>query len=89
MDRVDPIIATPSSFDKMLRPNFISSTVSLLLLGTLSGRGLADQILKTSGFSECLTGSNITVQNLDIQYNNDAKSVTFNVAGTSLTTMNV
>ncbi|KAG4426733.1 hypothetical protein IFR04_000164 [Cadophora malorum] len=73
----------------MLRPNFISSTVSLLLLGTLSGRGLADQILKTSGFSECLTGSNITVQNLDIQYNNDAKSVTFNVAGTSLTTMNV
>ncbi|KAL2064899.1 hypothetical protein VTL71DRAFT_4039 [Oculimacula yallundae] len=73
----------------MLRPNFISSTVSLLLLGTLSGRGLADQILKTSGFSECLGGSNITVQNLDIQYNNDAKSVTFNVAGTSLIRMNV
>ncbi|KAE8452239.1 hypothetical protein EG329_001706 [Mollisiaceae sp. DMI_Dod_QoI] len=72
----------------MLR-QFSSSTISFLLLATLSGRGLADQILKTSGFSTCLTGSNITVQNLDIQYNNDAKSVTFDVAGTSATTMNV
>ncbi|CZR50858.1 related to calcium-related spray protein [Phialocephala subalpina] len=66
-----------------------SSTISLLLLVTLSGRGLADQILQTSGFSTCLGDSNITVQNLDIQYNNNAKTVTFNVAGTSATTMNV
>ncbi|CZT47417.1 related to calcium-related spray protein [Rhynchosporium secalis] len=73
----------------MLRPYFISSTLPLLLLGSLSGRGLADQILTTSGFSECLTGSNITVNNLELQYNNDAKLVTFNVAGTSRTSMNV
>lgn len=65
------------------------SSISLLLLATLSGRGLADQILQTSGFSTCLGDSNITVQNLDISYNNDAKTVTFNVAGTSATTMNV
>jgi len=68
----------------MLRP-----LVSLLLLGTLPARGLAAQILKTSGFSTCLTGSDITVQNVDVEYNNDDKTVTFNVAGTSAATMNV
>jgi hypothetical protein len=64
----------------MFRPRSFSA-ISLLLL-SLPG-GLADQILKTSGFSTCLSGSNITVQNLDIQYNADTMQVTFNVAGTS------
>jgi len=45
--------------------------------------------LTTSGFSTCLTDSNITVQKLDITYNNDAKTVTFDVAGTSEKIMNV
>jgi hypothetical protein len=65
------------------------STISLLLLGTLPGRVLADQILKTSGFSTCLSAANITVQNLDIEYNNDQKTVTFDVAGTSTKVQNV
>ncbi|PBP26410.1 transient receptor potential ion channel [Diplocarpon rosae] len=69
----------------MLRP----STLSLISLGILSGRGLASQILKTSGFSECLAGSNITVQNLDMAYDHGDKTITFNVAGTSLTRINV
>ena len=73
----------------MLRPISTLSTISLLFLGTLPGRVLADQILKTSGFSTCLSGSNITVQNLDIEYNNDDKTVTFNVAGTSTSVQNV
>jgi hypothetical protein len=73
----------------MLRPISTLSTISLLFLGTLPGSVLADQILKTSGFSTCLSGSNITVQNLDIEYNNDDKTVTFNVAGTSDTVQNV
>jgi hypothetical protein len=68
----------------MLRP-----IVSLLLLGTLPARALAAQILKTSGFSTCLAGADITVQNVDIQYDNDNKTVTFNVAGTSTTSINV
>ena len=68
----------------MLRPS-----ISLLLLGALSARVLADQILKTSGFSTCLAGSDITVQNVDIEYNNDNKTVTFNVAGTSTKVQNV
>lgn len=65
------------------------SAVSLLLLGILPGRALADQVLTTSGFSTCLTNSNITVQKLDITYDNDAKTVTFDVAGTSAKSMNV
>ncbi|CAL3962282.1 hypothetical protein PZA11_000514 [Diplocarpon coronariae] len=69
----------------MLRPSFLS----LIQLGILAGRGLASQILKTSGFSECLAGSNITVHNLDMSYDNYDKTITFNVAGTSLTRMNV
>jgi hypothetical protein len=68
----------------MLRP-----ITSLLLLGALPAKGLAAQILKTSGFSPCITGSEITVQNVDIEYNNDDKKVTFNVAGTSAKRMNV
>ncbi|KAK2628090.1 hypothetical protein QTJ16_002736 [Diplocarpon rosae] len=69
----------------MLRP----STLFLISLGILAGRGLASQILKTSGFSECLAGSNITVQNLDMTYDHGDKIITFNVAGTSLTSINV
>jgi hypothetical protein len=63
--------------------------ISLLLLGALPGRVLAVQILQTSSFSTCLSGSNITVQQLDIVYNNDNKTVTFNVAGASTTVQNV
>ena len=73
----------------MLRPFSTLFTISLLLLGTLPRRVFADQILKTSGFSSCLSGSNITVQNVDVEYNNDNKTVVFNVAGTSAQTMNV
>lgn len=67
----------------------LRSLVALLILGTLSTRGFAAQILKTSGFSDCSSNSDITVQNVDIQYNNDDKTVTFNVAGTSTKTINV
>jgi hypothetical protein len=73
----------------MLRPFSTLSTISLLFLGALPGKALADQILTTSGFSTCLTNSNITVQKLDITYNNDAKTVTFDVAGTSEKVQNV
>lgn len=72
----------------MLRPFSALATISLFL-GTLPGRVLADQILSTSGFSTCLTDSNITVNNLQITYNNNEKSVTFDVSGTSKTVQNV
>ncbi|KAG0651012.1 ion channel FLC3 [Hyphodiscus hymeniophilus] len=73
----------------MLRPISSLFAISLLFLGTLPSRVRADQILKTSGFSTCLSNANITVQNLDIEYNNDDKTVTFNVAGTSTSVQNV
>jgi len=69
----------------MVRP--CSAAAVLLLLGCRVVT--AAQILKTSGFSECLTGSTIKVTNVDIQYNNDAKTVTFNVGGTSTKSINV
>jgi hypothetical protein len=69
----------------MLRP----SSISILLLGLLPQLTAAAQILKTSGFSTCLADSTITVQNVDIEYNNDNKTVTFNVAGTSTKVQNV
>lgn len=61
----------------------------LLLLLDLSDRCFASQILKTTGFSTCLTDSVITVQNADVEYNNDNKTVTFNVAGISTVKINV
>jgi len=68
----------------MLSP--FTAAVALLLLPNVA---TAAQILKTSGFSECLSGSSITVQNVDIQYNNDNKTVSFDVAGTSTKSINV
>lgn len=61
---------------------------SLLILGALPA-AIAGQILKTSGFSTCFDNSPVTVQNLDIEYNNENKTVSFNVAGSSAVSMNV
>ncbi|KAI1755158.1 TRP-domain-containing protein [Xylaria castorea] len=50
---------------------------------------LGDDILVTSGFNNCNNNSDITVDNVDIKYNNADKTVTFNVAGTSAREQNV
>lgn len=65
------------------------STLVLVLLGTLPDRVAADQILKTSGFSSCLSESSISVQKSVVEYNNDLKKVTFDLQGTSTKVMNV
>lgn len=46
-------------------------------------------ILQTVGFSNCNTNANITVQRVNIFYNNDNKTVTFDVAGTNTVEQNV
>ncbi|KAK1987900.1 hypothetical protein LZ30DRAFT_684236 [Colletotrichum cereale] len=62
----------------------------LLALATaLATETLADSILKTSSFTTCGNDTAITVQKVDIQYNNDDKTVTFDVAGTSARSQNV
>ena len=59
------------------------ATFSILLLGALLDRVSAEQILKTSGFSSCLANATISVQRSAVEYNNDLKQVTFDLAGTS------
>ncbi|KAL2271177.1 hypothetical protein VTJ83DRAFT_548 [Remersonia thermophila] len=56
----------------------------------LAGQALAVDILETVGFSSCTSGNaSVTVQRVDIRYNNDNKTVTFDVAGTSNKIQNV
>ncbi|OLN94253.1 Flavin carrier protein 2 [Colletotrichum chlorophyti] len=50
---------------------------------------LADSILQTSSFTTCANETDISVQKIDIKYNNDNKTVTFDVAGTSNKVQNV
>jgi len=50
---------------------------------------LAADILQTSGFANCGPNANVKVQKVDIKYNNDNKTVTFDVAGTSTRVQNV
>ncbi|TGO46307.1 hypothetical protein BCON_0332g00070 [Botryotinia convoluta] len=73
----------------MLRPISTLSTLSLVLIGTLPGRVLAAQTLTTTGYTSCLADSNISVQKMAVTYDNDAKTVTFDVAGSSTKSQNV
>ncbi|KAI9787541.1 MAG: hypothetical protein M1839_000071 [Geoglossum umbratile] len=66
-----------------LRRTAFNSLISLLLLEALPARVSCTDILKTSGFSTCLDGSDITVQRVDVQYNRADNTVKFDVAGTS------
>lgn len=50
---------------------------------------LSEDLLVTSGFSNCETDSNIEVQKVDISYNNNDKTVVFDVVGTSDKEQNV
>lgn len=66
-----------------------SHLLSLLALGALPASVLADQVLSTSSFSTCQTDSDISVTKLNITYNNDAKTIVFDVAGSSASSQNV
>ncbi|GAB1310420.1 Transient receptor potential ion channel [Madurella fahalii] len=60
------------------------------LVGAVLANGaLAVDILETVGFSNCNTNTEIAVQRVDIKYNNDNKTVSFDVAGTSTGIQNV
>ncbi|KAK2047146.1 TRP-domain-containing protein [Colletotrichum somersetense] len=74
----------------MTRPASAWGPKRLLALATALATGtLADSILKTSSFTTCGNDTAITVQKVDIVYNNDEKTVTFDVAGTSAKSQNV
>ncbi|CAD6504098.1 BgTH12-05835 [Blumeria graminis f. sp. triticale] len=65
------------------------STISLILTATLPTLVLGGQVLRTSSFTTCLSNTNTTVQHLDIKYNAEDRTVTFNVTGTSGSVQNV
>lgn len=54
-----------------------------ILLASAPLGALAGDVLKTNGYSSCQSDSEITVNNLDIEFDRDTKKVKFNVAGTS------
>ncbi len=61
----------------------------LVVAGTLASQAWAGQILKTDGFSDCGNDSTIKVDKVDISYDNDNKTVIFDVAGSSAKEQNV
>ena len=55
----------------------------------LSTGVLADDILETTAFNNCNSTAPITVEEVNISYNNSNQSVTFDIAGTSSQVQNV
>ncbi|KAB5536390.1 hypothetical protein GE09DRAFT_971193 [Coniochaeta sp. 2T2.1] len=60
-----------------------------LAVTVLATGAMGANILETSGFSLCNSNSSVSVQRVNISYNNDNKTVTFDVAGTSTKQQNV
>jgi hypothetical protein len=65
-----------STYSAMLAP--------FLLLASAPLGVLANDVLKTDGYSSCLNGnSDITVNKLDIQFDRTTKKIKFDVSGTN------
>lgn len=68
-----------------------SSVLRAALAGVVfAGQALAVDVLETVGIASCTSNNaSVTVQRVDIRYNNEDKTVTFDVAGTSTQVQNV
>ncbi|KAH8123372.1 hypothetical protein ACSS6W_007102 [Trichoderma asperelloides] len=74
----------------MARKTSQSTTRRALCLGAMLMTGvMGDQILTTTGFTDCGSLPSITIQQLSITYDNDAKTVTFDIEGVSTISENV
>ncbi|EHK49890.1 hypothetical protein TRIATDRAFT_173221, partial [Trichoderma atroviride IMI 206040] len=74
----------------MARTTSQSKTRRALCLGVMLMTGvMGDQILTTTGFTDCGSLPSITIQQLSITYDNDAKTVTFDIEGVSTISENV
>lgn len=62
---------------------------AVLVVAALAKGVWADDVLETSGFTSCGSDAAVTVQRVDIKYDNANKNVIFNVAGTSNLEQNV
>lgn len=59
------------------------------LIAALPVSVLGSDILRTQGFTSCLSNSTIKVNALDVEYDRAANQVTFDVGGTSTEVQNV
>ncbi|KAL7925172.1 TRP domain-containing protein [Trichoderma austrokoningii] len=74
----------------MARTTSQSTIRKALCLGAVLATGaLGDQVLTTTGFTDCGSLPSITIQQLSITYDNDAKTVTFDIEGVSTVSENV
>jgi hypothetical protein len=71
---------------RLVSPRWLVSTI---LLGILSTTTLANDVLKTDGFTTCADNPEITVNALNIQFDRSTKQITFDVGGTSQKVQNV
>lgn len=62
---------------------------ALLILGFVVSTACAANVLKTTGFSNCGADDTIKVDKVDLAFDKDQKSMTFDVTGTSLKEQNV
>ncbi|RFU81838.1 transient receptor potential ion channel [Trichoderma arundinaceum] len=66
------------------------TTWKALCMGAMLMTGvLGDQILTTTGFTDCGSLPSITIQQLSMTYDNDAQTITFDIQGTSSSSQNV
>jgi hypothetical protein len=66
-----------------------SSWLAAFLLGSLPVGVLASDVLQTDGFSTCMSGGTIIINNVDIQYSRATNKVTYDVSGSSTKSQNV
>ncbi|KAK4168534.1 putative flavin carrier protein precursor [Cladorrhinum sp. PSN259] len=66
-----------------------SFKAGLLAVAVLVNGALGADILQTVGFNNCNGTASVSVQKVDIKYNNENKTVSFDVAGTSTQIQNV
>ncbi|KHN99947.1 Transient receptor potential (TRP) domain containing protein [Metarhizium album ARSEF 1941] len=66
-----------------------SWTLTMVAFGLMATTVMGGQILKTSGFSDCGSDSTVKVDRINISYNNENKTVNFDVAGSSSKQQNV
>lgn len=74
----------------MRLPRPSASAICLLAVwGQLPSLVSSVDILKTSGFSQCGSSNDITVNKIDIRYDRDERTVIFDVSGSSAKSQNV
>lgn len=74
----------------MARTASRSAARKALCMGAMLMTGvMGDQMLTTTGFTDCGSLPSITIQQLSMTYDNDARTITFDIEGTSTNSQNV